>query len=136
MPDGIFAFFFLGVLFAAVYDFFRFLRLVFSSKHFAFAIDFIFFIIISNVFFIFLLGYNNGEVRVYYFTASFLGFLLYIFTIFRLTLKIERKEAAFLRNILKKCSKTLKKVLQFIRRVYYNISMLRHKPLRKKTRGR
>lgn len=130
-PEIFIAFIILGASFGALYDVFRFLRFVFSSKYSVFIIDFLFFIIVSIIFFIFLLGYNYGQVRGYYFTLTLLGFLFYIFTVFRLTYRGERVIADFLRKIMQKCFKSLKKVLQFIRRVYYNSIMLRHKPLRK-----
>lgn len=132
MPEVLFAFLILGFFCGALYDVCRLLRLIFSSKIAVFVIDFIYFIIISFAFFIFLLGYNNGQVRAYYFTLALISWLVYIFTLFRLTLGAERRIALFLRKILRKCSKTLKKVLHFIKRVYYNSIMLRLKPLRKK----
>lgn len=131
MPEILAVFLLLGVSFGVLYDVFRFLRLIFSSKYAAFILDFLFFIVISMIFFIFLLGYNNGQVRVYYFTLSLIGYLLYIFTIFRLTLRPERAIAMFFRKILRKCLGFFKKVLHFIRCVYYNSIVLRLKPLRK-----
>lgn len=131
MAETLVVFLLLGVFFGALYDLFRFLRLVFSSKYSVFIIDFLYFVVISIVFFIFLLGYNNGQVRAYYFTLSLAGYLAYIFTAFRITLSPERRIALFIRKILKKCSKYFKKVLHFDGSVYYNNIMLRRKPLRK-----
>jgi len=57
--DVIVAFFVLGIIFGALYDFFRFFRLLFKNKVLHFIFDFLFCIIISVAFFIALLGYNN-----------------------------------------------------------------------------
>lgn len=132
MPEVIAAFFILGFFCGAFYDMCRFLRLVFSSRLAVFIVDFIYFVVISFAFFIFLLGYNNGQVRAYYFTLALFGWLIYIFTLYKLTIGAERRIALFLRKILRKYFKKLKKVLHFIKRVYYNNIMLRLKPLRKK----
>jgi len=112
--DTVITFFVSGVIFGAVYDFFRFFRLLFNNKTVTFILDFTYFIIISVLFFIALLGYNNGMVRSYYVVLAVLGFLLYIFTVFRLTEKAERRISSIIR-------KTFKKILQFVKRLYYNL---------------
>ncbi len=112
--DTIVTFFVLGVIFGAVYDFFRFFRLLFNNKAVTFILDFIYFIIISVLFFIALLGYNNGMVRSYYVVLAVLGFLFYIFTVFRITEKPVRRISSIIR-------KTFKKILQFVKRLYYNL---------------
>ncbi len=131
MPNEFITFVLLGFSFGILYDVFRFFRFVFKSVKIQFLIDFLYFVVISLVFFIFLLAYNNGQVRAYYFTLSFAGFLFYMLTLFRLTEHGERFIALNLRNLLRKLTKSLKKVLQFIRNVYYNKIVLRLKPLRK-----
>lgn len=131
MPNEFITFVLLGFSFGILYDVFRFFRLVFKSVKIQFVIDFLYFVIISFTYFIFLLAYNNGQVRVYYFTLSFIGFLFYMLTLFRLTEHGEKFIALNLRNLLRKVTKSLKKVLQFIRNVYYNKIVLRLKPLRK-----
>ncbi len=131
MPNEFITFVLLGFSFGILYDVFRFFRFVFKSVKIQFLIDFLYFVVISFVFFIFLLAYNNGQVRAYYFTLSFAGFLFYMLTLFRLTEHGERFIALNLRNLLRKLTKSLKKVLQFIRNVYYNKIVLRLKPLRK-----
>lgn len=130
MNDTVVVFLFLGLFIGAVYDFFRFFRLVFKNKAAVFLLDFLFFFIISPILFIFLLSYNNGQVMVYYFTASLFGFLVYILTVYRITGYIFRPVAALFRNIVKKILKSFKKGLQCIKKVYYN--MLRHSTLRLK----
>lgn len=114
MLDTVVAFFVSGVIFGAVYDFFRFFRLLFKNKILCFILDFVYMIIISFLFFINLLGYNNGMVRYYFIVLIVLGFLLYIFTVFRLTEKLEKPVALIIR-------KSFKKLLQFVKKVYYNL---------------
>lgn len=114
MLDTVVAFFVSGVIFGAVYDFFRFFRLLFKNKILCFILDFVYMIIISFLFFINLLGYNNGMVRYYFVVLIVLGFLLYIFTVFRLTEKLEKPVALIIR-------KSFKKLLQFVKKVYYNL---------------
>lgn len=114
MLDTVIAFFVSGVIFGAIYDFFRFFRLLFKNKIVCFILDFIYMIIVSLMFFINLLGFNNGMVRYYFIALSLLGFLFYIFTVFRLTEKFEKPVSLIIR-------KSLKKVLQFIKKVYYNL---------------
>lgn len=120
MPEIFFVFLLSGFIMGAVYDFFRFLRLLCVSKVFVFFADFIYFVIFSFSFFIPLLAYNNGSVRVMYFTVYLLGFIVYLASVFRLTAALQRKIAFFIRNSVKKALKSFKKVLQFIKRVYYN----------------
>lgn len=132
MPKEFITFVLLGLSFGILYDVFRFFRFIFASVKIQFVIDFLYFVVISFTYFIFLLAYNNGQVRAYYFTLSLFGFLFYIFTVFRLTERGEKFIAVHLRNLVRKVTKSSKKVLQFIRGVYYNNIVLRLKPLRKK----
>lgn len=126
MLDTVITFFVSGVIFGAIYDFFRFFRLLFKNKIVCFILDFIYMIIISLMFFINLLGFNNGMVRYYFIALSFLGFLFYIFTVFRLTEKFEKPVLLIIR-------KSLKKVLQFNKKVYYNL-FAKHKKNKKNKR--
>lgn len=132
MPKEVVTFVLLGLSFGILYDVFRFFRFIFTSSKIQFVIDFLYFVVISITYFIFLLAYNNGQVRAYYFTLSLLGFFFYIFTVFRLTEHGEKFVALHLRSLARKVAKSSKKVLQFIRGVYYNSIVLRLKPLRKK----
>ncbi len=135
MLDNAFQFLICGFLMGIVYDFFRFLRLVFKNKAAVFLLDFFFFVLYSLLFFILLLGYNNGIVRAIYFTAYFIGFLVYIFTVFRLTARFQRFAAGIIRKIFKKTVSFIKKQLQSFRHMYYNKFVLSKKPLRK-TKGK
>lgn len=136
MPDYALAFLIYGFVMGIVYDFFRFLRFVFKNKAASFLLDFLFFAVYALVFFILLLGYNNGIVRAMYFTVYFLGLLVYVFTLFRLTRRMQSGVAAFLRKIIKKFVNCIKKLLQLPKRLYYNVFMLSKKPLRKKRKAK
>ncbi|MDE6723856.1 MAG: spore cortex biosynthesis protein YabQ, partial [Eubacterium sp.] len=63
MNDAVVVFLFLGFAVGAIYDIFRFFRLVLKKKWVEFLIDFLFFFTISPIIFLFLLSYNNGQVR-------------------------------------------------------------------------
>ena len=136
MTDNLGIFFIAGVLFGAIYDILRFFRLIFPNKRAVFVFDLLFFFIISPVMFLLLLSYNNGQVRAFYFTSAFFGFIIYILTIYRLTGIFERGIASFIRKILKKCLKSFKKVLQKIKKVYYNMLALSGKALHLKKKSK
>ena len=136
MTENLSIFLLAGILFGAVYDVLRFFRLIFPGKWSAFVFDLLFFIIISPAMFLLLLSYNNGQVRVFYFTATFLGFIVYILTVYRITGIIERGIASFVRKIMKKCLKSFKKVLQKIKKVYYNSTELSRKALHSKKKSK
>ena len=136
MTDNLGVFFIAGLLFGSIYDILRFFRLVFPGKRAAFVFDLLFFIIISPAMFLLLLSYNNGQVRVFYFTAVIIGFLLYVLTLYRLTGFFERGLAAFLRFIIKNCLKSFKKVLQIIKKLYYNIFALSKRALHLKKKSK
>lgn len=129
MTDNLGVFLIAGILFGMIYDVLRFFRLIFPGKRATFVFDLLFFIIISPVMFLLLLSYNNGRVRVFYFTAALIGFLVYILTVYRITGIFERGIASFIRKIMKKCLKSFKKVLQKIKKVYYNNTELSRRAL-------
>lgn len=131
MLDNAFQFLVCGFLMGIIYDFFRFLRFVFRNKAAVFLLDFFFFVLYSLLFFILLLGYNNGTVRAIYFTAYFLGLVIYILTVFRLTARFQSTIAGFIRKILKKIGSFIKKLLQLPKLLYYNVVVLSKMPLRK-----
>ncbi len=136
MTEVLFVFFIVGFVCGAVYDIFRFFRLIFANKWAVFFLDFLYFFLISPFIFIFLLSFNNGQVRVFYFTDILMGFVVYILTLYRITGWFQKPIAALLRNIVKKIIKSFKKVLQCIKKVYYNVFMLRRKPLRLKKKSK
>lgn len=136
MTDNLAVFLISGALFGSIYDVLRFFRLVFPGKQAAFVFDFLFFIIISPLFFLLLLSYNNGLVRVYYFTVAFVGFVTYILTVYRITGVLERGIASIIRKLIKKCLKSFKKVLQMVKKVYYNSTELSRKALHLKKKSK
>lgn len=136
MKESLEAFLIAGIALGALYDIIRLFRLVFAKKAAVFLLDFLFFLIASPVIFILLLSYNNGSVRVIYFTAAVLGFLIYILTVYRVTAVPERFIASGLRKIFKYCLKSLKKVLQNIKKLYYNIFTLSRKALQSKKKSK
>ena len=136
MTENLSVFLISGAFFGAVYDILRFFRLIFPGKRSVFILDLLFFFIISPVFFLLLLSHNNGQVRVFYFTAAFFGFLIYILTIYRITGIFERGISSFIRKIMKKCLKSFKKVLQKIKKVYYNSTELSRKALQSKKKSK
>lgn len=135
MINEFIAFLLLGFIIGALYDFFRFLRFLFCKKWNQFFIDFLFFVVVSILFFIFLLAYNNGIVRYYYFTYLLIGSVLYFLTLFKLSKNMEIKIACFFRKLAIKLIETFKKVLHFNSKMYYNKMMLRRNPLRKKEKN-
>ena len=136
MTENLSIFFIAGISFGAVYDVLRFFRLIFPGKRAVFVFDFLFFFIISPAMFLLLLSYNNGQVRVFYFTSVFFGFIVYILTVYRITGIFERGIAAFIRIIIKKCLKSFKKVLQKIKKVYYNSTELSRRALHSKKKSK
>lgn len=105
-----------GVLLGFVYDVFRFFRLLFNDK---FVLDFLYCVLSSVVVFCYLIVFSNGNIRIIYIISIFIGFVMYILTIGRLTVKAE----IFLSKKVKIWLKKLKKVLQFIYNIYYNIKV-------------
>ncbi len=124
MLNSIGAFFVLGVALGALYDVFRFFRFVFSKKLMVFINDFVYCLVFALCFFTVLLAYNNGRVRMYFVFAVFAGFFAYVFTVFRFTEPFQKKVSYTV-------VKTFKKVLHFVKTVYYNTFVLRFKTLRK-----
>lgn len=135
MAEGLFYALLTGVLLGAVYDVFRFFRLIFNAN---FILDFLFWILTAFAVFSFLLIFNNGEIRGIYLLLFFAGFVFYILTLGYVTKSIEVKFAKIVKIRLKKVKnklKSFKKVLHFVNDVYYNIKVKVLKPFRKKTVG-
>ena len=134
MPEIFAVFFISGIIIGIVYDLLSFLRFAFRGRAVVFILDFLFFVVFSFAFFIPLLAYNNGSVRAMYFTVYLAGLLLYLGSVYRLTLGFKRKAADFLRKLFKNVLKIFKKVLQFIKRVYYN-KFVKHLTFTKKLKA-
>ncbi|MCD7796544.1 MAG: spore cortex biosynthesis protein YabQ [Clostridiales bacterium] len=89
----------LGVMFGIFYDFLRILRLVFNSD---FIFDLLFWVICSLATFSYLIVYDSGNIRAYYFVFMLVGFLLYIWTFGSISIKAERYIAKKVKIRLKK----------------------------------
>ncbi len=116
-----------GFLSGTIYDLVRFLGLSFSAKAAVFFFDFLFFVEYSVLFFILLLGFNNGIMRTMYAAAYFGGFIAYLLLISRKTIALRKKAAHGLNNFIKKQKQSFKKVLQFMHKLYYNKFVLHNK---------
>lgn len=116
MADSIFCAVIVGIGMGALLDIFRLFRLIFNDK---FVLDFLFWVISAVCVFCYLLIFNNGEIRVLYIAVIFAGGIFYILTVGRVTLAAEKA----LSEKIKKWLKSLKKVLQFIYSIYYNIKV-------------
>jgi len=114
-----------GVVLGVLYDFLRLIRLAFNSRFF---IDFLFWILSAFAVFSYLILFNSGAVRAQPLILILLGFIAYIFTLGKITVKFEKAAAKKIKNRLK----SFKKVLQLLHRVYYNIKVFILSPFKKK----
>ena len=79
----------LGAFFGVFYDIFRASRMVKQASYVVvFIQDIIYFLIISFITFLFFLSITYGQIRFYILLGILLGFLLYLFTISPLFLKL------------------------------------------------
>ena len=96
----------LGLFVGFLYDIFRFFRLLFKNKILTAALDLLFWMIFTLLFFIFSIRFTSGEVRWYTLFGTALGIFLYLasFSISRLLMQIIHKLKIFA-NKLKKQKK-------------------------------
>lgn len=81
----------LGFLLGALYDVFRVIRLMMKpSAKWVFVQDLLFFIISAVVTFLFALGINGGELRLYLFLGLIVGFVAYLCTLGRVVVRCAR----------------------------------------------
>jgi len=81
----------LGILLCAVYDVFRIIRIAFGARHIAvFVEDLIFSLIALILTFVFVITFNNGEVRFFVLIGELLGFTIYYFTVGRAVMKLSK----------------------------------------------
>ena len=92
-----------------------------------FFFDFLFFVIYSLLFFVLLLGFNNGIMRAMYAAAYFGGLVIYLLLISRKTIAVRKQAAVGFKNFVKKQKQSFKKVLQFMHKLYYNKFILHNK---------
>ena len=77
----------LGTLLCAIYDVFRIIRIAFGGKTLAVFIEDIVFSLASIVItFVFVIAFNNGELRFFVLIGEFLGFVFYYLTFGKLTM--------------------------------------------------
>ncbi|MCC8074227.1 MAG: spore cortex biosynthesis protein YabQ [Clostridiales bacterium] len=121
-----------GVLSGVLYDFFRLFRLIFNRHFF---LDMLYWVIIGFAAFLYLLAFNNGEIRMIYLLTIFFGAVTYIFTFSRISLTFQRRIAKIIKIRLKKVKnklKSFKKVLQSHLNIYYNKSNLKSRVVKKR----
>ena len=114
MAESLFYAVFVGVGLGVLLDFFRLPRLVLGDRFF---FDLLFWLISSIVVFCYLLIFNNGSFRVIYLLFILFGFIFFTFTVGRYTKEIHISLAKKIKIRLK----SLKKVLQKLYNIYYNI---------------
>ena len=113
----------------------RFFRLSFGGSLF---FDLLFWLITSFVSFSYLLIFNDGAIKGIFLAFIFVGFTVYIISMGKISLPLEKRIAKKVKIRLKKVKKSLenfKKVLQLPRMLYYNIKEIIKKPNRKKYEG-
>lgn len=128
MAEALFYAFFVGIGLGFLYDLMRLFRLSFGASLF---FDLLFWLVTSFVSFSYLLVFNDGAIKGVLLAFIFAGFIVYIATLSKLSLPIEKAMAKKVKNRLKKVKKSLenfKKVLQLPRPLYYNIKKVIKKP--------
>lgn len=91
----------LGAILCAVYDVFRIIRIAFGGKITAvFIEDIIFSIIALLMTFIFVVAFNNGELRFFVLLGELIGFTVYYFTIGKLTMGISKAIISLIKKLI------------------------------------
>lgn len=135
MAEALFYAFFVGTGLGFLYDLMRFFRLSFGGSLF---FDLLFWLITSFVSFSYLLIFNDGAIKGIFLAFIFVGFTVYIISMGKISLPLEKRIAKKVKIRLKKVKKSLenfKKVLQLPRMLYYNIKEIIKKPNCKKYEG-
>lgn len=97
-----FVFFIDGILIGFVLDFFRIWRKSFSTSDIMTYIqDAAMCLIIGIILLYSMFFYNNGEIRLYLFISSIIGFILYILLLSKLVITINVKIVKFIKEIVK-----------------------------------
>lgn len=125
MAEALFSAFFVGIGLGFLYDLMRLFRLSFGASLF---FDLLFWLLTSFVSFSYLLIFNDGAIKGILLAFIFVGFIVYIVTLSKLSLPIEKAMAKKVKNRLKKSLENFKKVLQLPRSLYYNIKKVIKKP--------
>lgn len=90
-----------GFLAGALYDFFRAVRICLGGKKLAYKItDISYLLVMGFLDFLFLLSFNEGEIRLFVFFGELLGFIVYICTVGFTLIKYFEKFVNFIKSIL------------------------------------
>lgn len=125
MAEALFYAFFVGIGLGFLYDLMRLFRLSFGASLF---FDLLFWLITSFVSFSYLLIFNDGAIKGIFLAFIFVGFTVYIISLGKISLPLEKRIAKKVKNRLKKSLENFKKVLQLPRSLYYNIKKVIKKP--------
>ena len=105
----------LGAILCAVYDVFRIIRIAFGGKTVAVFIEDILFSIIALVLtFIFVVAFNNGELRFFVLIGELIGFIAYYFTVGKLTILFSKTLISTLKKTMRFILKPLVKIFRSI----------------------
>lgn len=107
----------LGTLLGAIYDLFRIIRISFGGKVVAVFIEDIIFSIAALVLtFVFVIAFNNGELRFFILIGEFLGFTVYYFTVGKLTMLISKAIIKVIKRLIFLISFPFVKLLAVLRK--------------------
>ena len=103
-----FIYFISGMIIGIIFDIFRILRKSFKTNDFVTYIEDILFWIITGIFLIFILfKFSFGQIRFYTIFALIIGFVLYLFTISKLFIKVSVIIILFIKKIVGKILRIL-----------------------------
>lgn len=106
----------LGGVLSAIYDVFRIIRIAFDGRITAVFVEDILFSIIALVLtFIFVVAFNNGELRFFVLIGEFVGFIIYYFTIGKLTMFASKAIISVVKKFLKLLSMPFVRLFRFIK---------------------
>lgn len=108
-----------GLILGVINDIFRFIRyLGFKSKISVFLQDVIYMSICGLLTFLFLLAFNNGEIRYFPLIGEFFGLVIYRYTIGLFTYKLFKFIVSFFRWILLFIKKIIKVILTLLKKIF------------------
>ena len=106
-----------GIIIGFVFDIFRVFRKSFRHKDYIINIQDILFWLITGIILLYSsFTFNDGELRLFMILSAFLGFIIYLLTLSKITIKINVKIIFFLKKIL---NKIIKIILLPIRKFFF-----------------
>ena len=88
-----------GIIIGIIFDIFRILRKTFKHKDFVIYLQDILFWILTGILLLYTTFiFNDSEIRLYMILSSFLGFIIYLFTISKFFIKVSVKIILFIKN--------------------------------------